>query len=64
MRVIIIESTVYKATEKQYKEIKAFEKEKFKNGYFPRIDLEISDFLDEYKMKLKLIGDIDFDFRL
>lgn len=64
MRVIIIESTVYKATENQFKEIKFFEKNKIKNGYHPDHDLEISEWLDKFKNKLKLVGDVDYDFRL
>ena len=59
--VIIIEGTVYKVNRKQFDEIKKIS-EKHKDTH--NDDLNVSEFLEENKHKYKLIGDIDYDFRL
>lgn len=64
MRIVILAGTVYNATEKQYKDIKAFERKMYENHYHPEMDLEMHDYLEKMKPKLELLGDVDFDFRL
>ena len=71
MKIIVIESTVYMVTEKQFESIKNKEKEiggdeEFggKMSNWNDFELEMSDYYDENKGNYKLIGDIDSDFRL
>ena len=56
MRLIIIESTCYKLTEKQFKEFEAKHNE--------LSEMKLSDFLEANKHKYKLMGDIEYNFRL
>ena len=64
MRVIILESTVFKVTEKQYNEIRKMEAEIHKNGYHPDNDLKVSEWLDEHRPTYKEVGIVDYEFRL
>lgn len=64
MRIVIIEGTVYKVTEKQYKEIQKKEKEILKKEYYNRQQCDFSDYIDSVIQEFKIIGNVDFDFRL
>ena len=64
MKLIIIESSIYKVTEKVYKEIKQKEEEILKKEYYHRQPTDFDDWLDSIKDKLKFIGVVAFDFRL
>ena len=64
MRVIILESTVYKVNERQFNDIKAKEAEINKYGYQPDNDIRMSEWLDEQRPYYIEVGMIDFDFRL
>jgi hypothetical protein len=57
MKVIIIENTVYKVSERHFKEIKNAEIKYTE-------EVEMSDWLHDNKYKYKVIGDVDYDFRL
>jgi magnesium-transporting ATPase (P-type) len=64
MKLIIIESSIYKVTEKVYKEIRQKEEEILKKEYYHRQQTDFDDWLDSIKDKLKFIGVVAFDFRL
>jgi hypothetical protein len=64
MRVIIIESTAYKISEKLFEEIQAKCKEIRSKPYYSAQEMDISDYLDPLIPKMKIIGIIAFDFRL
>ena len=64
MKLIIIESSIYKVTEKVYKEIRQKEEEILKKKYYHRQQTDFNDWLDSIKDKLKFIGVVAFDFRL
>lgn len=64
MRVIVIESTVYKITEMQFKKLTAYQKEIFKHGYHSECEMDMNNFLEKNKPKYKIVGDVEFDFRL
>ena len=64
MKLIIIESSIYKVTEKVYKEIRQKEEEILKKKYYHRQATDFNDWLDSIKDKLKFIGVVAFDFRL
>lgn len=55
--IIVIEDVVYKVTQKQFDEIKKIN-EKYNDEF------NINEFLEENKHNYKLIGDIDYSFRL
>ena len=56
MKVIVFEATVYKVNEKQFAQI---EKQQTADN-----EMLMSDFLERNKSNYKLIGEVDFDFRL
>ena len=58
MKVIILESTVYQITEVQFKQLKKVEND------HPKNDMKLYDYLEQNKSKYKLVGDVNFDFRL
>ena len=58
MRVIIFVNTVYQITEVQFKQLKKVENDHHNN------DMKIYDYLEQNKNKYKLVGDVNFDFRL
>jgi hypothetical protein len=64
MKLIIIESSVYKVTEKVYKEIKQKEEEILKQEYYHAQQGNFDNWLESIKQKLKFIGVVSFDFRL
>lgn len=64
MKIIILESSVYKVTEKVYKEIRQKEQEILKKEYYNRQQTDFDNWLDTIKDKLKFIGVVSFDFRL
>ena len=64
MRVIVIERTVYKVTEKQFEEIRKIESDIHKNGYHLDNDIKVSDYLESNKHLYEEIGIVDYDFRL
>lgn len=63
MRIIIIEDTVYKCSEKVYKEIKHKEESLSKERDYGW-EIEMDDYLISIKDKLKYLGMVDYDFRL
>lgn len=63
MRLIIIESDIYRVTEKQYEHIREVQDRLFKN-YHPDSEIEMSDFLEGEKKNYKHLGPVDYDFRL
>ena len=63
MRLIIIEDTVYKCSERTYKQIKLKEDTLSKNEEYGW-EVEMDDYLVEIKDKLKYLGMVDYDFRL
>jgi hypothetical protein len=64
MRVIVIESTVYKVTEKDYKSLIKMKEEITAKGYYHGEDVDMMNFIDSKKAGFKEIGVIEFDFRL
>ncbi|MGC4130498.1 MAG: hypothetical protein QM564_13320 [Bergeyella sp.] len=62
MRIIIIEDTVYKVSEKEYKKILEVQKEADNLPFGG--DLHMDEYLYSNKDKYKEIGVVDFDFRL
>lgn len=60
MRIIIIEDSVFNCNEKLFKEIE-IKKEEF--SHYTQ-DLDMSNYLDSIKPKLKFLGLVMFDFRL
>ncbi len=64
MKLILIESTVYRASEKVYAEIINKKEEIDSKGYYNGNDVDMLDFLETKLSFLKEVGTIDFDFRL
>lgn len=66
MRLIVIETEAYFATEKVFKEIVKKDKEIKDKGYYSESESEsdMLSFLDTRMKKLKRIGEIEFDFRI
>lgn len=66
MRLILIESTLYKVTEQQFKKIIKKQKEIDSKEYYHGSDVEMDDFLNDLKKQkgFKEMGPIEFDFRL
>lgn len=64
MKIIIIESTVYKVTEEQYKKIQEVRLIKIGKVYTPTEEKIISDYLENNKGEYILVGNIDLTFRL
>ena len=62
MRVILIEDTVYQVSEEEFQEIK--ETERQANNLPFGTDLHIDEVLHFEKENYKLIGVVDFEFRL
>ncbi len=64
MRVIIIEDTVYKCSERVYQNLvdKQTEINKDPEGY--KREMELQNLIDEVKSKFKTVGVVEFDFRL
>ena len=64
MRVIIIEDTVYKCSERVYKKLtnKQTEINEDPEGY--KREMELQNLIDEVKSKFKTVGVVEFDFRL
>lgn len=64
MKIIIIESTVYKVSEKIYSQIRNKKEEMDKKGYYNGCDVDMSGFLESLMPEFKKIGAVDYDFRL
>lgn len=64
MKLIIIEDSVYKVTEKQYQTIRKKETKILKGDYYPGQDLDFNEFLIELKPQLKKLGFVSFHFQL
>lgn len=64
MKIIVIEGTAYKISEALYKKMRAKCSEIQSRPYYHAQEMDISDYLDTLITKLKLIGIIEFDFRL
>lgn len=64
MRVIVFESTVYRVTEKQFAELQKMHYKFTKGGVTFDYDIKLSDYIESVKSNYKLIGDVEFDFRL
>ena len=64
MRIIVIESNAYKVTEKQFKTLWRIHDKFYGKGYHPSQDVEMSDFLEDFKKEIKDLGPIEYDFRL
>ena len=64
MRTIIIESTCYKLTEKQFKDLWIEHEKLFAKGYHSDNGIRLSDYFEANKHKYRLVGDIEYDFRL
>lgn len=64
MRVIIIEGTVFKCSERVYKMLtdKQTEIKEDPEGY--KREMELQDLIDNVKSKFKFVGVVEFDFRL
>lgn len=66
MRVIIIEDTVYKISEKEYKQLQYMEN-KINNAQYPEnqhLEMALSNYFDENKDKYTKVGTVDFHFQL
>jgi len=61
MRIIIIEGTVYRVTEGQFKDIQKISEI---NNDHHNDELVVSEYLEENKHNYTLLGEIDYDFRL
>jgi len=65
MRHVVIENTLYKITEADYKKLEAKTKEIFEDKeYYNGNDMDMMAFIDTILPKWKEIGRVDFDFRL
>lgn len=65
MRHIVIEQTLYKITEADYKKLEAKTKEIFKDKeYYHGNDIDMMNFIETLIPRWKKLGHIDFDFRL
>jgi len=65
MRHVVIEQTLYKITEADYKKLEAKIKEIFQDKeYYHGNDMDMMVFIDTLLPKWKVLGHIDFDFRL
>lgn len=65
MRHIVIEQTLYKITEADYKKLEAKNKEIFEDKeYYHGNDMDMMAFIDSLMPKWKRLGHIDFNFRL
>jgi len=65
MRVIIIEDSVYKVSEKEYLKLRKMADESTYSDYplNERLSDELNNYLDDNKSKYKLIGAVNFDWR-
>ena len=64
MKIIIIEESVYRVTDKTYKEIRKKEKEILSKEYYHAQEGDFDRWLDSIKGTLKFIGVVNFSFRL
>lgn len=64
MRVIVIEDKVYKVTESIFKKLEQKQSEINSMPYQNGNDVELSDYIDSLKDQFKLVGYVEFDFRL
>jgi hypothetical protein len=64
MRHVIIEDTLYKITEFDYKKLEAKKKEIESKEYYNGQDMDMMEFIETLEPKWKKLGSIDFDFRL
>lgn len=62
MRIIIIEDTVYRVSEKKYKKILEVKEEAERLPFGS--DLHLDEYLQFNKKNYKKIGVVDFDFRI
>lgn len=64
MKLIIIESDIYRVTDKDYKELRDI-KERFDNTkWYPGIDIDRDNLIQAMKHRFKLLGPVCFDYRL
>lgn len=64
MRHIVIENTLYKITESDYKKLTAKKEEIENKPYYHAQDMDMLEFIEKLQPKWKSLGNIDFDFRL
>ncbi len=64
MKLIIIEDSVYKISEKLYKEIKQKEDEILNVKWYPSQQSDMDYYLTSAKPRMKFLGPVSFDFRL
>jgi len=66
MKVIIIEDTVYKVSNKEHKQLEYMEN-KINSSQYPlnqHYEMALSEYFDENKHKYVKVGSIDFHFQL
>lgn len=66
MRTIIIEDTVYKVSEKEFKQLEYMEN-KITNAQYPEnqhLEIALSDYFTENRDRYTKVGSIDFHFQL
>jgi len=64
MRIITIEDTAYRVTEKVYKALLAKKAEIDAKPYYHSSDVDMNDFVQSLKPQFKRLGYVDFDYRL
>ena len=64
MRHVIIEDTLFKITESDYKKLRDKKNEIESKEYYNGSDMDMMEFIETLKPKWKMLGTIDFDFRL
>jgi hypothetical protein len=64
MRYVIIEDTLFKITESDYKKLRDKKNEIESLEYYNGSDMDMMEFIETLKPKWKMLGTIDFDFRL
>ena len=64
VRIIIIEDTVYKCSEMVYQKLTEKQKEINEDPEGYKREMELQNLIDEVKSNLKIVGVVEFDFRL
>lgn len=64
MRLIIIEDSAYKVSEKLFREIRQKKVEILDAKWYPSQQSDMDYYLDSIKKRMKFIDTISFDFRL
>jgi hypothetical protein len=64
MKIVNIEDRIYKVTNKDFKSLVQKRNEIESKPYYHGSDVDMDDFVRTLEPKFKLVGKIEFDFRL